>query len=413
MPRVHESLASGTARWAVPVAGMLVIAATYGMARFGVGLLSPRLVAERPGLASAVGTAAAAQFVSYAVAAAAAVRWGDRRPRLMLVLAGITATSGCAGVALASQPVAFVAAVFVGGTGAGLASPALVRVVDEVVEHRQAGTAHSVVNSGTAVGVVAAGGLAFATSSSAWAWGLMAAASASTAVLLLALVGRARGARPGPAVHGPAGRGPRRSVLAVPAAGALVAGAASSLVWSHGPLIAVVTGPVPAGHVGYLWMALGAGGLLGPVTGLVVARHGLRRAWTLCAIVVAAAHGALAMALALAAPWATYVSMALFGAGYMCLSGVLILWARALSPASAGSGTALLFIALAIGQALGSVGFDVVRSSTGAMGAVALAAALSLVGACVVPQAPRRRRPRTDRAPDRVVAVRGSISRGE
>ena len=40
---------------AVALAGTLLIASTYGMARFGVGLFAPRLVAERPELAPVVG----------------------------------------------------------------------------------------------------------------------------------------------------------------------------------------------------------------------------------------------------------------------------------------------------------------------------------------------------------------------
>src|SRR5699024_9693655 len=45
---------------AVACLGTLLVAATYGMARFGVGLFAPRLVAERPDLAAVVGWAAAA-----------------------------------------------------------------------------------------------------------------------------------------------------------------------------------------------------------------------------------------------------------------------------------------------------------------------------------------------------------------
>ena len=99
----------------VAFAGMLLIAATYGMARFGVGLFAPLLAVQRPELAEVLGWAAAAQFTSYSLAALAAARFVDRAPRAGLLFAGATAAVGCLGVASASSPEMFVVAVFIGG----------------------------------------------------------------------------------------------------------------------------------------------------------------------------------------------------------------------------------------------------------------------------------------------------------
>src|SRR5687768_7818987 len=89
------------------VAGMLLIAATYGMARFGVGLFAPYLTIQRPDLAGVFGWAAAAQFTSYSLAAVLAARFVDRRPRAGLLLGGVTAAVGCLGVAVSSTPAGF------------------------------------------------------------------------------------------------------------------------------------------------------------------------------------------------------------------------------------------------------------------------------------------------------------------
>ncbi len=51
---------------------------------------------------------------------------------------------------------------------------------------------------------------------------------------------------------------------------------------------------------------------------------------------------------------AAVASLALFGAAYMALSGILILWGRLLRPAKGGQATAWLFLALAVGQAVGA-----------------------------------------------------------
>ena len=76
--------------------------------------------------------------------------------------------------------------------------------------------------------------------------------------------------------------------------------------------------------------------------------------------------------------------MACFGAGYMCLSGVLILAARTAWPEAAGRGTSLLFIALAVGQAAGAVGLDAWLDIARAVTACLTAALLCLVGAALV-----------------------------
>jgi predicted MFS family arabinose efflux permease len=362
---------------AVAVLGTLLIASTYGMARFGVGLFAPRLVDERPDLAAVIGWAAAAQFVAYAVAAAVAARTSDRWPRSGVAIAGATAGLGCLGVATTSSTAWFVVLVFVGGTGAGLASPALVRLVDAVVDPTRAATAQSVVNTGTAVGVAVAGLLAMTTPSIAAAWWAMAAVNAGASLGLLLLTRRAEPAAP---TEDETSYDVR--ALAGPAVAALVVGAGSALIWSYGPLLAAGRGAVGDDRVGLLWIALGIGGLLGPLTGRLVERRGTGGAWTVSVGGVVAANLLLGAGLTLGPAWATYVAMACFGAGYMCLSGVLILAARNAWPDAAGRGTSLLFIALAVGQAAGAVGLDALQASEPVL-AVVVAAAVCAAGATV------------------------------
>jgi hypothetical protein len=359
----------------------MLIASTYGMARFGVGLFAPRLVLERPALARVVGFAAAAQFVSYAIAAAVAARLVHRRPGTGLVLAGVTASAGCVGVAAGSTPTAFLAAVFVGGMGAGFASPAMVRVIDRAVSTRAAPTAQSMVNSGTSVGVIAVGGLAFATTSTAGPWALMAGVCAASAGAVLLVARGGSGISAARDVETSSVTAPGEwGRLVVPGLAALVVGSGSALIWTFGPLMVTEAGSVDAGRVGWLWIALGVGGLVGPVTGVVVGRLGPRGGWSLFAGVLALGNVTLTVAIGLGVSWAAFAAMAIFGAGYMCLSGVLILWARAAWPTAAGAGTSVLFIAFAVGQALGSAGFELARSMAGPIGMVLSAAALCAIG---------------------------------
>jgi predicted MFS family arabinose efflux permease len=364
---------------------MLLIAATYGMARFGVGLFAPLLAAQRPELTEVLGWAAAAQFTSYSIAAVAAARFVDRAPRAGLLLAGGTAAVGCLGVAVASAPDMFVAAVFVGGMGGGFASPALVPVIDALVPRRTSATAQSLVNSGTAVGVVGAGMVASMAASIAGAWVLMALVCAAAAVAAWYPV-RAR-ADPGTsslpataAASSPERRHGPGHLLLVPAGAAVIAGAGSALVWTFGPLLVTEAGSVAAAQAGWLWIALGLGGVLGVLTGAMARRMGMRAAWCFSASVLAVASLAVSISAASGSTWVAYAGMAVFGAGYMSLSGVLILWARSVWPQSAGAGTSWLFIALAIGQVLGSAGFGVAYGALPPVVLAALAAGLLVLG---------------------------------
>ena len=373
----------GDAGPGVAVAGMLLIAATYGMARFGVGLFAPALAASRPELVGVLGWAAAAQFTSYSVAALAAARLVDRHPRTGLVLAGATAAAGCLGVAVATDPAFFVLAVLVGGLGGGFASPALVPVLDALVRPEATATAQSIANAGTAVGVIGAGLLVFAVPSIGPAWILMAVICGLSAVAALYPV-RSRSTARTRTITRPEGRpdsagpaAPWRALL-VPAAAALVVGAGSALTWTFGPLLVSEAGAVSGGRVGWLWIALGAGGLLGTLTGRLVQRIGLRGGWAACAGALALATAVVGLSVATGNAAAAYAGMAVFGAGYMAMSAVLILWARSAWPRRAGAGTSVLFIALATGQAAGSAaagaGLEVVDPVLLAAAAAALCA---------------------------------------
>ncbi len=372
----RRSTGMGTA-----VAGMLLIAATYGMARFGVGLFAPYLAVQRPELVGVLGWAAGAQFTSYSLAAVAAARLVDRSPRTGLALAGATATTGCVGVAVTSDPVVFVVAVFIGGMGGGFASPALVRIIDAVVAPEATPTAQSVANTGTAVGVVAAGLLVSAVPSVGPAWLVMALVCAAATA---AVWHRVR-ARTDLAAHRAPASDPAPSrqtwwPLLAPGAAALLAGAGSSLIWTFGPLLLTASGAVAAERVGWLWIALGLGGLLGTLTGTLVERTGRRGGWCTCAGALSLACAGVALCVATGGSWAAYTSMALFGAGYMGLTTVLILWARHVWPHHAGAGTSVLFVALATGQALGSVGFGVAQELLHPVLLAALAASLCAAG---------------------------------
>ncbi|WP_258934525.1 hypothetical protein [Nesterenkonia pannonica] len=105
------------------LSGMALIAATYGLARFGYGLFLPRFM-EEFGISSAVsGFIQAGSFLSFCVAAVVATLVSTH-PRRIVMAASATASLGSLGVALSPNAGVLAVSIVVAGAGAGFATPA-------------------------------------------------------------------------------------------------------------------------------------------------------------------------------------------------------------------------------------------------------------------------------------------------
>ncbi|WP_225219245.1 MFS transporter [Arthrobacter gallicola] len=354
------------------ISGMALIAAVYGLARFGYGLFLPRFT-ETFDLGSAVsGTIQAGSFASYCVAAVLAAGLGAR-PRLVIGLAGATAALGSAAVAAAPGPGVLAAGLVLAGAGAGFASPGLVTLIGRNISPGRQERAQTIVNAGTGAGIVGAGILMLLTAAQ-WraGWAVIAVLAALTAAAVLradsarADSTRADSARP-TASSGRAGAdgGPPAEArggnsislartLAWPLTAAALAGASSAAVWTFGR---TVTAAAPdyggdAYSIG-AWMVLGAFGVLGAFAGRIVQALSLAAAWALTSASMAAAT--IALGLFPGVLPAAYAAAAVFGAAYTAMSGVLILWAVRLMPERASTATVAAFVALAVGQSVSAV----------------------------------------------------------
>jgi predicted MFS family arabinose efflux permease len=373
------------------VSGTALIACTYGLARYGYGLFLPTFRADFALPSSLAGLLATGAFGSYCAAALLSRRLvGSDRARAAAVLAGALAAGGCAGVAAAPNPAALGVAVLVAGSGAGLASPALVALVDRAVPSAGRPRAQTVVNAGTGLGVLLAGPLALALVGQ-WrlAWLCFAALTALAAVATARAAaapggaGASATATGGPGALAPASlRSLRPAVVA-----ALLAGIGSAAMWTFGRDLVVTVGGAGGPAATAFWTVLGAAGVTGAVAGDAVRRWDVPRAWTAFALALAGATAALP--LAPGRPAVAFACAAVFGGSYVALSGVLIAWGTLLDPDSPGSANATLFLTLAAGQATGALLLGGLLDFAGPLPAFAVAAALT-VASCL-PAAPGTR----------------------
>ena len=358
---------------ALVVPGLAVIAVTYGLARYGFGLYLPQFRAEFGLTPGTAGATAAAGYLAYCVAASAAQRLvGRARGREALWLAGGTAALGSLLVAAAWTVPALVVGVLLAGSGAGAATPALVAAVAATVRPDTEPRAQALVNSGTGAGVVV-GGLLVLVVPDAWrpAW-------AGFAVAAVLVTGWADRNSRWPDVPETRPRAPLRPLVR-PLVAAVVAGAGCAAVWTFGPDLLTGDGALSGGTTGLLWCVLGGAGLIGGLSGDLVLRVGLRSAWRCSAFIAAAA--VLLLAALPGSPAAVALALAGFGAAFVALSGVLIVWGGCQAPAAAPQAAAVLFIGLTVGQAAGALLLGAVADATSTRTAFLVAAVLVLAAA--------------------------------
>jgi len=324
---------------------VLLIAGTYGMARFGVGLLHPQMAAARPGLEGALRPAGTAQFASYCVAVLIGGQLAQTRAASVAAGAGLCAGIGCAGLLVAQTSTTFTIAAFIAGSGAGLASPALVPLLDRAVPARWAAPMQSAVNSGTAIGLLMSGALVLITTGVTTPWVLIAVLCVTAGLAVWYF------SPPHTPAKVPASTPADWHPVILPMLLAAAAGVVSAFVWTYGPSVIVQDGLIAPGRIGWLWLSVGLGGLLGVFTSQLVDLTSPLVAFLLSSVGIALATTGVAVT---TQPWVAIASLAVFGAAYMTLSGVLILWGRALRPDNGGQATAWLFLALAVGQAFGA-----------------------------------------------------------
>ncbi|MFJ3034890.1 MFS transporter [Curtobacterium pusillum] len=364
------------------VSGLGLIAATYGLVRLAYGLFLPDVQRDLGLSSGAAGWISSGASVLYCVGALVGFVLAARVPRALVLAAALVAGAGALGMAGAPSTTAFGVAAVLGSAGAGLASPALVRLVAEQVPDAVQGRAQSIVNAGTGPGLVGAGVLALVLLPdwrAAWAVsGLFALAVGG--VLLAASRGGGGHTRHAAPARRPDRRWTRahRGVVGL----ALLFGAGSAVVWTYGRSALVDAGAPVAVSVS-AWIALGIGGAAVVLTARWTSRLRAATAWT-------ATTGAVAVAVVVLGVWpqstlVALVACAVFGWGYTAATGALIAWTTEIDADRSSAGTSVLFVALVLGQAVGAALAGVLVGSAGTVVAFVVGALVTAVSAALGP----------------------------
>jgi predicted MFS family arabinose efflux permease len=360
--------------------GAALIACCYGFARFGYGLFTPVLV-EEFGLSSGeAGAIAATSYVGYCAAITVSAALTRRAgPRAVAAGAGVVATVGMAVVAVAPSAWVLAAGILIAGTSTGVASPPLAAAVSQRIRGAAADRAQTVVNAGTGIGVLISGPIAFALFDH-WriAWGVYALIAAAVTVWVAMTV------QGGPDSAAATAQAPRwRDGSAALVAASFMTGIGSIAVWSFGRDLIASEGSASVAVASIAWTVLGAAGIAGGLGGDVMQRLGLRRAWLGTTVAMSAAT--VLLALAPGDVLAIMAAVSVFGAAYIGLTGLVLVWSTRVYPDAPSLGVGLSFFTIALGQAVGAPAVGALIPVLGATTTFVVFAALGAAAAAVRP----------------------------
>lgn len=368
-------------------AGTALIGTCYGFARFAYGLFAPELDDEFVISSVMSGLIGAGSYVGYCIAIVVSLVLTERvGARPVAITAGVVATAGTAVVALAPSAWVLATGVLVAGSSTGLASPPLAEAVSRWVHAPVQDRAQTVVNAGTGIGVLVSGPVALLLLEQwRFAWGLFSVLAVAVTLWVAVTVPSSRPARSGRR-PGDVSRGPWLVAgSAVLLLGSGVMGLTSVAVWVFGRQLVTDVGGVGNVVSTSMWTVLGAAGIVGAFGGDLVGRVGLARSWTAGLAVMAAATAALA--LLPGAPLVIFASAAVFGASYIILTALVLLWGARLYPQRTAVGVGIGFLMIAVGQAVGAPLVGLLTDATSVTVAFLGCAGLGLLGALVRPGA--------------------------
>lgn len=369
-------------------AGTALIATCYGLARFTYGLFSPDFAAEFDLSPLVLGVLGSGSYVGYCVAILIATaltpRWG---PRWVGVLAGATATIGISTVASASSAAMLAIGLLVSGSSTGIASPPMAAAIARWISETRRDQAQTLVNAGTGAGVLVSGPIALALLAH---WRLAWAVFALISTLVTLAVWRFVPSDPSPdprtaglesgRPHG-AGGSPAGTVRLLVCSALM--GIGSIAVWTLGRQAIVDQGGTTT-LAALVWTIIGAAGIAGALAGHAVNRLGIARSWMIGMTAMAAAS--LALGLLAATPVLAVTAGAVFGAAYIALTGILLVWATRLFPDRAAFGVGISFLLIAAGQAVASPLAGAGVDPLGLSGVFIAAAGATGIGALLVPR---------------------------
>lgn len=358
------------------LAGLPMIAVTYGLSRFSYGLMLPYINEALHMTQSTSGIISSLSYMAYCIAIVAAMMFSRRATsRFILVAAGLLSIVGLGLISVSLTPVGLGAGIFLAGMSTGLSSPPYASIVNTNVQSGAQNQTNAWINSGTSIGTAFTGAVAIMMVDS---WRETYIIFMVIAVIVLAgnykVLPRTQTFEEKSSV-GFVKEEWKQSVQLILAS--LLLGISSAAYWTFSRDFIVNLNGVPAYLGDWLWVIIGLAGLLGGTAGIVINRFGIRNAFRLSTVTLSTAS--LLLGSWPGSPVVGVLSPFLFGSSYVFITGVLIVWGVSVFRTNPSIGLGLPFLMLALGQAAGSIFSGVIAGSFGYHALFLIASAIGYV----------------------------------
>ncbi|MFS0726077.1 MFS transporter [Paenibacillus sp. 1P07SE] len=364
--------------------GTLFIAITYALGRFSFGLFLPEITTALNLSAANAGLIASSAYAGYCLAllsAATLVRWLGSRATLQL--AGCCVLAGFVLIGTAEQGYSLAAGLALTGLSSGWASPAYGHMVQTALQPEQRERGNAWVNSGTGWGMVLLGPLGYFMSAQ-WRYAYFGFAVLGVVAILLQwrVLPRSQAIENQPAPGLP--RHVWRWGGALIGASFMV-GAASSIYWTFGRSMWQAGHGFSDDSAAVLWLVMGISGIFGGFAGAVLERLGQGAAYRYGMLVLMLSICGITVPGMIVA----FLSSIMFGAAYIFLTGVFIVWGIRCFPRHTAFGISLSFLMLGAGQFGGSMAAGALINATSYTAAFVSFGVLGMAGLAIHTTDPR------------------------
>ncbi|MBM7840800.1 putative MFS family arabinose efflux permease [Alkalihalobacillus xiaoxiensis] len=339
--------------WKYILPGIALIGVTYAFARFSFGLFLPQITESLRLSDSEAGMIGSSAYLAYTLALASAAFFIKQyQANRVIFWAGFTAVIGLFVMAIAPNFTVLLSAVFIAGLGSGWASPAYAQIVSERLSDKQADRGNTWINSGTSFGLIISGPIAlFFTEYWRVAFLLFAA------MALIALIwnrhtlnqhSEKRSKRDNSKEKGSGSAVLARAKSIILAA--LLVGVSTSIYWTFSRSFLTVEYEWTTFASIVFWVLMGVSGVVGGLSGGIINQFGLSLSYRLTLVFLISSIFLLTVSNVLA----VFSSAIFFGSMYIFMTGLFIVWSARLFNDNPSIGVSLSFLALGLGQTLGS-----------------------------------------------------------